>query len=217
MGKDCTWLSAAEPFESVLTKDSIVPYETGVCQGTEDLVDKLMLNMFTTNNVEVDALDSVIYVDSMRRLLYTIKDGGAAGEGGINNMLVLQLTELSNILAARGLTVVTALNPMMTDEKQEQLFERMTASVAAVAMVERHTKGKVHVREGRIDLNLMQAYERVVTEGRVDDQKKPSNHQEPETPTTTGSIARQIGQAALESNVRRLTRIAESTKNVKNS
>jgi hypothetical protein len=201
-GRPTTWLSGSEPYEQNLIDMGLVEPTDRPAQGTEDMMDKLMPHIVRTNRDTT--FNPVVYIDSMRRKLYDTNNE-AAGEGGMSNMFVLQLTELSNICMARGVTLVIALNPMVKDpDKLQALYEKMIASVAAVAFVEHQTVGKVHLRHGRSnDLTLQQVY------NMLDEAARPTNApKKDDSPVVPKSIRSHFNpQDALSPELRRLGRV----------
>lgn len=83
------------------------------------------------SSVILSILGFHVAVDSLRALVYGLD--GAAMEGGIIAAIFDAMTQLNNVLADMGVTVIMAVNPMLSDSsKMDRLAQRLAASVAGL-------------------------------------------------------------------------------------
>jgi hypothetical protein len=204
-GRRPVWILHDEQFESVLATEGIMDADMAPAFCIEDAVDRLMLQLLLTPAYSTDTPRPSVYWDSVRGLLYDTK-GTAAGRGGMNNTLVIQLTQLSNIALARGVTVVTSLNPMTEDTDLDFIYNRLVASTQVAVFVEDRKKGRVHLREGRIDKSLNNVYDTIVEEGVIGTVEKDVNAEAPDVVTTSSEQSPDYIKAVLPREVRELGR-----------
>lgn len=92
----------------------------------------------------------VIELDAMRPWVYG-KSLGGTGEGGLDRMLMAQLTALSNVAAVCGKIIIAVINPMsLKDETHQSLITGLLSGVPLTFAAPFTTGGQQYSEQGRV-------------------------------------------------------------------